>query len=65
MEEIDRLKKEYHNFNKQLKKRQVEIKYTIKSYEELKKVIKMAKNMTKNKEISEIRFDLSIDFYIE
>lgn len=55
----------YFKALKEEKRRTVEVKYTIKSYEELKKVIKMTKNMTKNKEIAEIRLILSVDYYIE
>jgi len=55
----------YFKILKEEKMRTVEIKYNIKSYDELKKVIKMTKNLTKNREIAEIRFNLSVDYYIE
>lgn len=55
----------YFKALKEEKRRTVELKYNIKSYEELKKVINMTKKLTKNKEIKEIHFDLLIDYYIE
>lgn len=55
----------YFKVLKEEKRRTVEIKYNVKSYKELKKVIKMAENMTKNREIKEIHFDLLVDYYIE
>lgn len=55
----------YFKILKEEKRRTVEIKYNVKSYKELKKVIKMAENMTKNNEIAEIKFNILIDYYIE
>lgn len=55
----------YFKVLKEEKRRTVEIKYNVKSYKELKKVIKMAENMTKNKEIKEIHFHLLVDYYID
>ena len=65
MKQDDIKKYGYFRALKEEKRRTVEIKYNIKSYEELKKVIKMTKNMTKNKEIAEIQFNLVIGYYIE
>lgn len=65
MTEEDTKKYGYFKALKEEKRRTVEIKYNVNSYKELKKVIKMAENMTKNKEIKEIRLDLLIDYYIE
>lgn len=55
----------YFKTLKEEKRRKVEIKYNIKTYDELKKIIKMSKNMTKNKEIAEIELDLKIEYYID
>lgn len=55
----------YFSALKEEKKRTVELKYNIKSFEELKKVLNMTKKLVKNKEIKEIHFDLLIDYYIE
>lgn len=55
----------YFRALKEEKRRTVELKYNIKNYEELKKVINMTKKLTKNKEIKEIHFNLLIDYYIE
>lgn len=62
---IEKNKYGYFKALKEEKRRNLEIKYNINDYEELKKIIKMTKNMTKNKEIAEIRLNLSIDYYIE
>lgn len=47
------------------KKQTVELKYNIKNYEELKKVMNMTKKLTKNREVKEINFNLIIDYYLE
>ena len=55
----------YFKALKEEKRRTVELKYNINSYEELKKVINMTKKLTKNREIKEIHLNLLIDYYIE
>lgn len=65
MNDEDIKKYGYFRVLKEEKRRTVEVKYNVKSYKELKKVIKMTENMTKNKEIKEIHLDLLVDYYIE
>ena len=65
MEEFKMPKYPYFKALKEEKRRKVSVEYTIRNYNELSKVIKMLKNMTKNKEIAEINFKINVDYYID